>query len=67
MRPPPPVTRNRIRLERRYGEEITAGTLLQELKDKKAAKYAKVKGSRQKRGKDQVRACSCLTINESPI
>ncbi|CAF4049941.1 unnamed protein product, partial [Rotaria sp. Silwood1] len=39
--PPPPVTSKRVRLERRYGEEITAGSLLQELKDKKATKDAK--------------------------
>ena len=48
MRAPPPVTSNQIRLECRYGEEITADTLLQELKDKKAAKYAKVKGHDKK-------------------
>ncbi|CAF3932505.1 unnamed protein product [Rotaria magnacalcarata] len=51
--PPPPVTSKRVRLERRYGEEITAGSLLQELKDKKATKDAKVKQPPKKRKKDQ--------------
>ncbi|CAF4845267.1 unnamed protein product [Rotaria sp. Silwood1] len=51
--PPPPVTSKRVRLERRYGEEITAGSLLQELKDKKATKDAKVK---QPRKINQIRA-----------
>ncbi|CAF3808189.1 unnamed protein product [Rotaria sp. Silwood1] len=54
--PPPPVTSKRVRLERRYGEEITAGSLLQELKDKKATKDAKVKQPPKKRKKNQVRA-----------
>ncbi|CAF3888217.1 unnamed protein product, partial [Rotaria sp. Silwood1] len=51
--PPPPVTSKRVRLERRYGEEITAESLLQELKDKKATKDAKVKQPPKKRKKNQ--------------
>lgn len=31
----------RVRIERRYGENITAGNLLKELKEKKAAKKSK--------------------------
>ncbi|CAF5039856.1 unnamed protein product [Rotaria sp. Silwood1] len=52
--PPPPVTSKRVRLERRYGEEITAGSLLQELKDKKATKDAKVKQPPKKRKKIKI-------------
>ncbi|CAF4000203.1 unnamed protein product, partial [Rotaria sp. Silwood1] len=51
--PPPPVTSKRVRLERRYGEEITAESLLQEFKDKKATKDAKVKQPPKKRKKNQ--------------
>ncbi|CAF4355372.1 unnamed protein product [Rotaria sp. Silwood2] len=56
MQPIPPVNSKRVRLERRYGEEITTGGLLQELKDKKAAKDAQVKRPRQKRKKNEVRS-----------
>ncbi|CAF3863243.1 unnamed protein product [Rotaria sp. Silwood1] len=62
--PPPPVTSKRVRLERRYGEEITAESLLQELKDKKATKDAKVKQPPKKRKKNQ-NSTSTNNVNSS--
>jgi len=46
IQPTPPVVNKRLRSELQYGEEITAGGLLQELKDKKAAKDAQLKQPR---------------------
>ncbi|CAF3241860.1 unnamed protein product [Rotaria socialis] len=48
--PPTPVVNKRVRAERRYGEEITSGSLLQELKDKKAVKVAKAAKVKRPRG-----------------
>ncbi|CAF2067950.1 unnamed protein product, partial [Rotaria magnacalcarata] len=45
--PPPPVVSKRVRPERQYGEEITTGGLLQELKNKKVAKEAQLKRPRR--------------------
>ncbi|CAF5164841.1 unnamed protein product, partial [Rotaria sp. Silwood1] len=50
--------------ERRYGEEITAESLLQELKDKKATKDAKVKQPPKKRKKNQ-NSTSTNNVNSS--
>jgi hypothetical protein len=56
MQPPtPPIVSKRVRLERRYGEEITAGGFLQELKDKKAAKDAKLKRPKRAPKKPKVK------------
>ena len=40
------IVDKRVRLERRYGEEITNGNLLQEMKEKQAAKGAQAKRRR---------------------
>ncbi len=47
IQPTPPVVNKRVRSERQYGEEITAGGLLQELKDKRATKDAQLKQPRR--------------------
>ncbi|CAM4847706.1 unnamed protein product [Rotaria magnacalcarata] len=48
IQPPPPasVVNKRVRPERRYGEEITGGSLIQELKNKKVVKVVKVERPR---------------------
>ena len=47
MQPTPPVVNKRARSERRLGKEITASGLLQELKDKKAAKGTQLRPPRR--------------------
>ena len=52
---PPPGGNKRVRSERRYGEEITSESFLQELKDEKAAKTTQSKQTRRAPTKRKVK------------
>ncbi len=61
----PPTVSKRVRLERRYAEEIKAAGFLQELKDKKAAKDAKLKRTKRVAKKLKVRLRLSIRVKNS--
>ncbi len=60
-----PIVSKRVRLERRYADEITADGFLQELKNRKAAKDAKLKRTKRVAKKLKVRLRLSIRVTNS--